>query len=66
MLGRDANRWSRGSFDRGDLKEIAGATGRAMEPQGVFDWFRHSHSGDGTVAETFPSITRTYSGTERQ
>jgi hypothetical protein len=26
----------RGSFDRGDLKEAAGAAGRAMEPQGCF------------------------------
>ena len=25
--------WGRGSFDRGDLKEVAGATVRAMEPQ---------------------------------
>jgi len=26
----------RGSFDRGDLKEVAGVAGRAMEPQAVF------------------------------
>jgi len=25
--------WGRGSFDRGDLKEAAGAAVRAMEPQ---------------------------------
>jgi hypothetical protein len=25
--------WGRGSFDRGDLKEAAGASVRAMEPQ---------------------------------
>jgi hypothetical protein len=29
----------RGSFDRGDLKEVAGAAGRAMEPQAVFSGF---------------------------
>src|SRR5258708_20181581 len=26
--------WGRGSFDRGDLKEAAGAAVRALEPQG--------------------------------
>jgi hypothetical protein len=26
----------RGSFDRGDLKEVAGATSRAMDPQAIF------------------------------
>jgi hypothetical protein len=34
--GRDTGtviRWGRGSFDRGDLKEVAGAAVRAMEPQ---------------------------------
>ena len=25
-------RWGRGTFDRGDLKEAAGGAGRAMEP----------------------------------
>ena len=30
------NRADRGSFDRGDLKEVGGATVRAMEPQAVF------------------------------
>src|SRR6516225_8486297 len=38
-----ANCWDRGSFDRGDLKEVAGATGRAMEPQAVFGSFAPSH-----------------------
>jgi hypothetical protein len=31
----EANCSGRGSFDRGDLKEVAVATGRAMEPQGL-------------------------------
>ena len=39
-LGREwkgeANCSGRGSFDRGDLKEVAGAAGRAMEPPAVF------------------------------
>jgi hypothetical protein len=36
--------FGRGSFDRGDLKEVAGATGRAMEPQVDFESFARSDS----------------------
>jgi hypothetical protein len=40
----NANCSGRGSFDRGDLKEVGGAAGRAMEPQAVFESFETSCS----------------------
>ena len=42
----------RGSFDRGDLKEVAGAAVRAMEPEAVFGQLRYSDFGDVTAAGT--------------
>jgi signal transduction histidine kinase len=34
--GGEVNWTGRGSFDRGDLKEVGGAMVRAMEPQAVY------------------------------
>lgn len=52
MLGERANCADRGSFDRDDLKEAAGAAVRAMEPESWFWRFEAGYAGCSALGKT--------------